>query len=167
MLAGGSRVLMSAGSAVSSVGSIGSMMGSSLGMDLDGDGQVTAAEMAEGARRQKEKAKQAYQDTKNELGEWERLRKSGDYDALLDAVGSRMYSVKDAMSRRLEKLAKDDDSYGFEETVDDPLFEPLTKPFAYPKDRPKPLPDPDFALHMSYREAIDYANTLRDTTLRK
>jgi len=167
MLAGGSRVLRSAGSAVSSVGSIGSMMGSSLGMDLDGDGQVTAAEMAEGARRQKEKAKQAYQDTKNELGEWERLRKSGDYDALLDAVGSRMYSVKDAMSRRLEKLAKDDDSYGSEETVDDPLFEPLTRPFAYPKDRPKPLPDPDFALHMGYREAIDHANRLRDTTLRK
>ena len=45
MLAGGSRVLKSAGSAISAAS----------GMDLDGDGVVTAAEVAEAARIQKEK----------------------------------------------------------------------------------------------------------------
>ena len=43
MLAGGSRVLKSAGSAISAAS----------GMDLDGDGVVTAAEVAEAARIQK------------------------------------------------------------------------------------------------------------------
>ena len=123
MLAGGSRALRSAGSAISAAS----------GMDLDGDGVVTAAEVAEAARIQKEKAYQAYQATRNELNTWNDLRRSGDYDELLDRMGNKLYSVKDAMSRRLEKLAKDDDSYGSEETVDAPLFEPLDKAFHVPE----------------------------------
>ena len=79
MLAGGSRVLKSAGSAISAAS----------GMDLDGDGVVTAAEVAEAARIQKEKAYQAYQATRNELNTWNELEVRH-YDELLDRMGNKL-----------------------------------------------------------------------------
>ena len=102
---------------------------------------VTAAEVAEalGSKRKRRTRRQA---TRNELNTWNELRRSGEYDELLDRMGNKR-GVKDAMcvdSRSCMTITV---------AVKRPWIRRCSSPcetFYVPEDRPKPA-DPDFALH--------------------